>query len=134
MTQEEGIAHLRAENRALQEALSQARARIETLEKQKTPLPEFVKANVKKPVGQEKKPRKKRESKYNHGRRYVVPTQVMEQGLLSCPDGHLRLGGINLAHVREVIDIPPPAVKVTHRRTSLNSYPNDQRYDHDDTM
>jgi regulator of replication initiation timing len=46
MTQEEEIAHLRAENQALREALSLALARIEELEKQKTPPPEFVKANA----------------------------------------------------------------------------------------
>src|SRR5579884_3906515 len=106
MTQEEEIAHLRAENQALREALSQALARIEALEKQKTPLPEFVKANVKKPEAKEKKLRKKRDAKHNHGRRRAAPTQIVEHRLLTCPDCHLRLGGINLARVREVIDIP----------------------------
>ncbi|GHO56323.1 hypothetical protein KSB_47980 [Ktedonobacter robiniae] len=48
MTQEEEIAHLRAENQALREAL----ARIEELEQQKMPPPAFVKANVKKPAAQ----------------------------------------------------------------------------------
>ena len=117
MTQEEEIAHLRAENQALREALSQALARIEALEKQKTPLPEFVKANVKKPEAKEKKLRKKRDAKHNHGRRRAAPTQIVEHRLLTCPDCHLRLGGINLARVREVIDIPPPAAaEVTHHR------------------
>src|SRR5581483_2057435 len=117
MTQEEVIAHLRAENQALREALTQALARIEALEKQKTPPPEFVKANVKKDVSQEKKPRKKRDAKHNHGRRRATPTQIVEHRLLSCPNCHLRLGGISLARVREVIDLPPPAaVEVTHHR------------------
>jgi len=67
MTREAEIAHLRAENQALREALNQALAqlgqvqedlrlalvRIEKLEKQKTPPPEFVKANVKKPKAEE---------------------------------------------------------------------------------
>lgn len=55
MTQEEEIAHLRAENQTLREALSQALARIEELEKQKTSPPEFVKANGKKPKAEGKK-------------------------------------------------------------------------------
>jgi transposase len=117
MTQEEEIAHLRAENQALREALSQALARIEELEKQKTPPPEFVKADVKKPKAEEKKPRKKREAKHNHGRARAVPTQIVEHRIVTCPDCHLRLGGISLARVREVIDLPPPPpVEVIHHR------------------
>jgi transposase len=117
MTQEEEIAHLRAENQTLREALSQALARIEELEKQKTPPPEFVKANVKKPEAEEKKPRKKREAKHNHGRARAVPTQIIEHRIVTCPDCHLHLGGISLARVREVIDVPPPPpVEVIHHR------------------
>ncbi len=117
MTQEEEITQLRVENQALREALSQALARIEELEKQKTPPPEFVKANVKKPAAQEKKPRKKRDAKHNHGRRRAMPTQMVEHRLVTCPDCHLRLGGISLARVREVIEVPlPPPVEITHHR------------------
>ncbi len=117
MTQEEEIAQLRTENQALREALSQALARIEELEKQKTPPPEFVKANVKKPAAQEKTPRKKRDAKHNHGRRRAVPTQIVEHRLVTCPDGHLRLGGISLARVREVIEVPLPSpVGIIHHR------------------
>lgn len=117
MTQEEEIAHLRAENQALREALSQALARIEELEKQKTPPPEFVKANVKKKASEEKKPRKKRDGRHNHGRARAVPTQIVEHRIVTCPDCHLRLGGITLARVREVIDVPsPPPVEVIHHR------------------
>jgi transposase len=116
MTQEEEIAHLRAENQALREALSQALARIEELEK-KTPPPEFVKANVKKPQAEEKKPRKKRDARHNHGRMRAVPTQIVEHRVVTCPDCHLRLGGITLARVREVIDLPPPTpVEIIHHR------------------
>jgi hypothetical protein len=43
--------------RVLQEQLAAAHKRIEELEKQKTPPPAFVKANVKKPKQEEKKPR-----------------------------------------------------------------------------
>src|SRR5258708_18913109 len=117
MTQEEEIAHLRAENQALREALSLALARIEELEKQKTVPPEFVKANVKKPKTEEKKPRKKRGAEHNHGRMRAVPTQIVEHRIVTCPDCHLRLGGISLARAREVIDIPSPEpVAVIHHR------------------
>jgi transposase len=108
MTQEEELAQLRAENQGLREALSQALARIAELEKQKTPPPEFVKANVKKKAAQEKKPRTKRDAKHNHGRRRAAPTQIVEHRLLTCPDCHLRLGGISLSRVREVIEVPLP--------------------------
>jgi transposase len=131
MRVEEEVAQLRQENQALREALEQARdqlsqtqgqlqialARIKELEKLKTPPPSFVKANAKKPKAQEKKPRKKREAKHNRARQRAVPTQIVEHRLVSCPDCHLRLGGISLARVREVIDIPPPPrVEVTHHR------------------
>lgn len=117
MTQEEEIAQLRAENQALREALSQALARIEQLEKQKTPTPEFVKANAKKPKAEAKKPRKRRDAKHNHGRARGVPTQIVEHRIVNCPDCQLRLGGISLARVREVIEMPPPPpVEVIHHR------------------
>jgi transposase len=117
MTYEEEIAHLRAENQALREALSQALARIEELEKQKTPPPEFAKAKKKKPSAEEKKLRKKRDGKHNHGRLRAVPTQIEEHRIVTCPTCHLRLGGISLARVREVIDVPPPPpVEVIHHR------------------
>lgn len=100
-----------------QELLGGALARIAELEKQKTPPPAFVKANVKKPKAEEKKARKKRESQHNHGRPRAVPTQVIEHRIVACPDCHLRLGGISLARVREVIEVPLPApVEVTHHR------------------
>jgi hypothetical protein len=115
----------------LQEALNQALAqlsqvredlrlalvRIEEREKQKTPPPEFVKANVKKPKAEEKKQRKMRAAEHNHGRPRSAPTQIVEHRLVTCPDCQLRLGGIRLARVREVIDVPPPPrVEVTHHR------------------
>src|SRR5712692_7905744 len=101
MTQEEEIAQLRAENQALGEALEQtqellrvALARIEELERQKTPPPAFVKANVKKPEVGEKKARKKRDAQFNRGRHRMQATQRVEHRLVMCPDCHLRLGGI----------------------------------------
>ncbi len=80
MTEEEAN-QLRKENQELREALKQtqellrvALARIGELEKQKTPLA-FVKANVKRPAVQEKKPRKKRDAKDNRARPRSVPTE-----------------------------------------------------------
>src|SRR2546423_110270 len=123
MTEEEA-AQLRKENQELREALKEtqerlrvALARIEEVEKQKTPPPAFVKADVKKPATQEKKPRKKREAQYNRARKRAVPTQIVEHRIVKGPDCHLRLGGISLARCREVIDVPPPpVVEVTEHR------------------
>src|SRR6266567_3579033 len=122
MTEEEAM-QLRKENQELREALKQAQellrvalARIEELEKQKTP-PAFVKTDVKKPPAEEKKPRKKREAQHNRARRRARPTHITEHYLTMCPDCDLRLGGISLARCREVIDVPPsPAVQVTEHR------------------
>lgn len=123
MTEEEAI-QLQKENQELREALKQtqgllcvALARIEELEKQKTPPPAFVKADVQKPATEEKKPRKKRETQHNRARRRAIPTQIVEHHLAMCPDCDLRLGGISLARCREVIDVPPPSsVQITEHR------------------
>ena len=112
MTEEEAL-QLRKENQELREALKQtqellhvALARIEELEKQKTPPPAFIKADVRKPAVEEKKPRKKREAQHNRARRRRLPTQIVEHHLLMCPDCDLRLGGISLARSREVMNQP----------------------------
>jgi transposase len=123
MTEEETL-QLRKENQHLREALKQAQellrvalARIEELEKLKTPPPAFVKAEVKKPAAEEKKPRKKREAQHNRARRRAMPTHIIEHYLTMCPECDLRLGGISLARCREVIDVPPsPAVQITEHR------------------
>lgn len=115
MTLEEENAQLRAENQQLQEQLRQALLRIEELEKQKTPPPSFVKANVAKP--KEKKTRKKRSPEQNGVRRRQEPTQIIEHQIQVCPDCQGRLSSINLARRREVIEIPPPqAVEVTEHQ------------------
>jgi transposase len=124
MTMTEEATQLRKENQELREALEQTREllrvallRIEELEKLKTPPAAFVKANVKKPPEQEKPPRKKRDGEHNHGRPRSAPTQIVEHRIVRCPACHLRLGGISVARVREVIDVPaPPPVEVTHHR------------------
>src|SRR5216683_7042664 len=123
MTEEEAI-HLRKENQELREALKQtqdllgvALARIEELEKQKTPPPAFVKADVPKPAAEENKPRKKREAQHNRARRRAMPTHIVEHHLTMCPECDLRLGGVSLARCREVIDVPAaPAVQITEHR------------------
>ncbi len=122
MTEE--AVHLRKENQEVRERLTQveeflrvALARIDELEQLKTPPPAFVKAKVKKPASEENKPRKKRGAEHNHGRSRAVPTQIVEHRIVTCPECQLRLGGIGLARVREVIDIPPPPpVEVIHHR------------------
>ena len=123
MIEEEAI-QLRKENQELRETLKQtqellrvALARIEELEKQKTPPPAFVKADVQRPAAEEKKLRKKREAQHNRARRRAMPTQIVEHHLAMCPDCDLRLGGISLARCREIIDVPPsPAVQITEHR------------------
>src|SRR6266702_2513042 len=124
MTAEETIASLETQLKQALERLAEvseqlrvAQARIEELEQLKTPPPAFVKANVNKPEAKKQKPRKKREAQFNRARRRARPTQIVEHRLVACPDCHLRLGGISLARVREVIDVPlPPPVEVTHHQ------------------
>jgi len=106
---------MQAENQTLHEQLAVAQKRIEELEKQKTPPPAFVKANVvKPPVGEEKQQRKKRDAQYNHARRREAPTQVVEHRIKQCPVCASALGGISVARRRQVIELPPPPpVEVT---------------------
>ena len=124
MRAEEKIASLEAQLKQALEQLTEvseqlrvAQARIAELEKLKTPLPAFVKANKKKAPEEQKKARKKRDARHNRARPRSRPTQIVEHRLVSCPDCHLRLGGLSLARCREVIDVPePPPVEVTEHR------------------
>src|ERR1700674_3839319 len=124
MTAEETIGSLEAQLKQTLERLAEvteqlrvAQARIEELEKLKTPPPAFVKANKKKAPEEQKKARKKRDARHNRARPRSTPTQIVEHRLATCPTCQLRLGGISLARCREVIDIPaPPPVEVTHHR------------------
>jgi transposase len=124
MRAEEKIASLEAQLKQALEQLEEvseqlrvARARIEELEKLKTPPPAFVKAKKKHSPEDQKKARKKREAQHNRARPRSRPTQIVEHRLVRCPQCHLRLGGLSLARCREVIDVPePPPVEVTHHR------------------
>ena len=118
MTAEERIASLEAqlsqvleqlwltqeELRQTQEQLAVASKRIEELEKQKTPPPAFVKANVKKPHDGQKK----RDPQHNRARRREMPTQIVEHHISTCPMCSSRLGGVSVARRRQVIELPPP--------------------------
>ena len=124
MTAAETIASLEAQLKQALERLDEvteqlrvAQARIEELEKLKTPPPAFVKANKKKPQEDQKKARKKRDARHNRARPRSTPTQIVEHRLLMCPTCQLRLGGLSLTRCREVIDVPvPPPVEVTQHR------------------
>jgi hypothetical protein len=124
MTAEETIAVLEAQLKQALEQLTEvteqlrvAQARIEELEKLKTPPPAFVKARKKKAPEEQKKARKKREARHNRARRRSTPTHIVEHRLLNCSARQLRLGGLSLARTREIIDVPPPPpVEVTEHR------------------
>src|SRR5690349_6446641 len=104
---EEQLAQVVDQLRLKDEQLRLAQARIEELEKQKTPPPAFVKAHVKKPPVDQKKPRKKRAAQHNHGRRREAPTRIVDHPIVSCPQCASRLGGISIARRPQVIEIPP---------------------------
>jgi hypothetical protein len=122
MTAEERIAYLEAQLSQVidqwgwiqeellqaQEQLAVAYQRIKELEKQKTPPPTFVKANVKKAAAGPKQPRKKRDPKHNHARRRDKPTRMVEHRISTCPACSSRLGGVSVARRRQVIELPPP--------------------------
>lgn len=124
MTAEETIASLEAQFKQALERLNEvteqlrvAQARIEELEKLKTPPPAFAKANKKKSQEEQKKARKKREARHNQARPRSTPTQMVEHRLVNCPVCDLRLGGISLARFREVIDVSALLpVEVTEHR------------------
>src|SRR5216683_3766778 len=115
MTAEETIASLEAQLKQALERLGEvteqlrvAQARIEELEKQKTPPAPFVKANVVKPKAEANKQRKKRDAKHNHGRPREAATRMVDHLIKHCPVCASALGGISVARRRQVIELPPP--------------------------
>jgi hypothetical protein len=76
---EEQLSQALEQVRVTQEHLHVAQVRIEELEQQKTPPSGFVKAKVKKPQAEQKKPRKKRDAKHNHARQRSVPFLLRPQ-------------------------------------------------------
>jgi transposase len=108
------LSEMQAEKQGLQEQLAVAHQCIEELQKQKTPPPAFVKANVVKPAEGQKKPRKKREAQFNRARRRERPTRIVEHHISACEECGSRLGGVSIARRRQVIEVPPPPpVEVT---------------------
>jgi hypothetical protein len=115
MTLDAEIERLRAENAdlrlqaaQLQEQLATALARIAELEQQRRDPPPFVKPN-RLPAPEPKRPRKKRASHYNRGRRCEPPTRTEPHALDRCPDCHYQLRGQSVDYRRQVIELPPPA-------------------------
>lgn len=96
----ERIAYLEAENEQLRKNPPPGTPRA---------LPAFVKPNVPK---REAGPRKKRE--HGSSRKLMKPTRVVEHVVSECPDCGRALANGTLHRVREVIDLPPVTVEVTH--------------------
>src|SRR5258708_14233533 len=96
MTAEETIASLEAQLKQALERLDEvteqlrvAQARIEELEKLKTPPPPFVKPKKKKPQEEQKKARKKRDARHNRATPRSTPTQIVEHRLAKVPGGQV---------------------------------------------
>ena len=135
MQLEEEVVQLRGENAELrqfvaqlQAELSLARQRIAELEQQRRDPPPFVKPNRPKPQ-QPKRPRKKRASEHNHGRRRMSPTRSVEHALERCPECNYHLQGHSLDYTREVIELPEPQpVEVVEHRVIKRFCPHCRRW------
>jgi len=84
---------LEDENKGLRSALTEAygvsaelRARIEELEKKKTPPPSCVKPNRPKKADLAGREQRVRAAAHNHGRRRGTPTRVERHAYEACPD------------------------------------------------
>src|SRR5215212_6578188 len=91
----------------LQGQLTAAQARIDELEQQRQDPPPFVKPNKPK-TNEPKRPRKKRASEHNHGRRREPPTRIEPHALDRCPECNYHLDGHSLDYTRQVVELPPP--------------------------
>jgi len=114
------VAELRQQVKDLEEALGQLESEMEdaraAIERGKKGRPSWVKPNKPRREGS-KKPRCKREGAANKARRREEPTRVVEHGLERCPGCNYPLSRRKVAHVHQVVDIPPPtAVEVTEHR------------------
>jgi transposase len=100
--------------KGLREQLTTAEQRIRELEQTKREPPSFIKPNRPKREGPSS-PRRQRAQEHNHGRkRAEVVTRREEHHIERCPECDCKLRKKRVAHIREVIDIPPPQkVEVT---------------------
>src|SRR4051794_19017563 len=110
MTSDEELAALRTENSALRAEVTHLQQVVTGLEAQLTdlrrpPPPPFVKPNQTSPGPA--RPRQKRPSQQNHGRRRSPPTEVRPHAYDACPDCGYTLRGRSIARRREVLDLPP---------------------------
>lgn len=100
----------------LQEQTAHLEKKVAELEQLKTPAPPWAKASrprSDKPATQE---RKKRAAEYNHGRRKMTPSQVVQHAYARCPECDYTLRGASIARRREVIDVPDAPVVVTEHQ------------------
>lgn len=128
MNLKETVRQLTAENARLQADLTAAlaqiaalQARLAALEQQKPPPPPGVQANTP-PPATPPAPRRKRAAAANRARRRDVPTQFEQHALAACPDCHYPLRGQQIAHTRQVLDLPPPAAVVVTEHQFLRRW------------
>jgi hypothetical protein len=111
MSLEEEVAALRTQNAALAAEVARLQAVVATLEAHlaiRRDPPPFVKPNQPPPDPATKRPRQRRASVHNHGRRRATPTEVRTQAYDTCPTCAYALRGASIARRREVLDLPPP--------------------------
>lgn len=110
---EQKLAEALAQLESAKVELDKAKARIAELEALKTPPPAWLKPNKTK-VAAEKKARRKREAKFNTGRKLETATQTQVHALDHCGECGYQLRGQSVSRVRQVIDLPPPVpVEIT---------------------
>jgi transposase len=142
MTVEEELAQLRAENQELRRRLAEAlellaaalqrnaelEQRIAQLEQKLGGPPSFVKPS--RPKAEEpKKSRRKRDQRYNHGRRRETPTRTVRHSLDRCPECSYRLDGQSLDYSRQVIELPEPQpVEVIEHQVVKRYCPHCERW------
>ncbi len=115
----------------LVEALAQletATKRIGELEKLKTPPLPWLRPNKPKAEA-EKKARRKREAKFNNGRKLETATQTHFHALDHCGECGYHLRGQSLSRVRQVVDLGPPApVEITEHQIIKRWCPKGEKW------